>query len=91
MKIFNTEWKTTNPLQSHLKTIPCHKFLDRFNELWLLSKESFEQGLIDKEAEKRGKKIKKSSVDKQLLLDFRRFRELLSNNLIKLNQSNNLT
>ncbi len=91
VKIFNAEWKTTNPLQSHLKTIPCQEFLDRFNELWLLSKESFEQGLIDKEAEKWGKKTRKISVDKQLLADFTRFRELLSKNIIKQNQSKNLT
>ncbi|HOJ64980.1 MAG TPA: N-6 DNA methylase, partial [Spirochaetota bacterium] len=91
VKIFNAEWKTTNPLQSNLKTIPYQEFLDRFDELWLLSKESFEQGLIDKEAEKWGKKTKKISVDKQLLADFTRFRELLSKNIIKLNQSKNLT
>jgi type I restriction-modification system DNA methylase subunit len=91
VKIFNAEWKTSNPLQSHLKTIPCQEFLDRFNELWLLSKESFEQGLIDKEAEKWGKKTKKISVDKQLLTDFTRFRELLSKNITKLNQNRNIT
>ena len=91
VKIFNAEWKTSSPLQSHLKTIPCQEFLDRFNELWLLSKESFEQGLIDKEAEKWGKKTKKISVDKQLLADFTRFRELLSKNITKLNQNKNLT
>ncbi len=91
VKIFNAEWKTSNPLQSHLKTIPCHEFLDRFNELWLLSRESFERGLIDKEAEKWGKKTKKTSVDKQLLADFTRFRELLSKNITKLNQNRNLS
>lgn len=91
VKIFNAEWKTSNPLQSHLKTILCQEFLDRFNELWLLSKESFEQGLIDKEAEKWGKKTKKITVDKQLLADFTGFRELLSKNITKLNQSKNLT
>ncbi|MEW6202361.1 MAG: N-6 DNA methylase, partial [bacterium] len=91
LKIFNAEWKTADPFQSHLKTIPCHEFLDRFSELWLLSKESFEQGLIDKEAEKWGKRTKKIPVDKQLLADFTRFRGLLSKNIMKLNQSMNLT
>jgi len=91
VKIFNAEWKTSNPLQSHLKTISCQEFLDRFNELWLLSKESFEQGLLDKEAEKWGKKAKKIPVDKQLLVDFTRFRELLSKNITKLNQSKKIT
>ena len=91
VKIFNAEWKTSNPSQSHLKTILCQEFLDRFNELWLLSRESFEQGLIDKEAEKWGKKAKKIPVDKQLLVDFTRFRELLSKNITKLNQSKKIT
>src|SRR3989344_3296676 len=27
IKIFNAEWKTSNPLQSHLKTITCREFL----------------------------------------------------------------
>ena len=91
IKIFNAEWKTPNPLQSHLKTIPCQEFLDRFNELWLLSRESFEQGLLDKEAEKWGKKVKKIPIDKQLLADFTKFRELLSKNITKLNQNKNIT
>lgn len=91
VKIFNAEWKTSNPSQNHLKTILCYEFLERFNELWLLSKESFELGLLDKEAEKWGKKTKKISVDKQLLADFTRFRELLSKNITKLNPGKNLT
>jgi hypothetical protein len=76
--VFNAELKTEHPWQSQLKRIHCRDFLEHFDELWLLSRESFEQGLIDKEAEKWGKKTKKSSVDKQLLTDFTRFRELLS-------------
>ncbi len=91
VKIFNAEWRTVNPFQSHLKTIPCQEFLDRFSELWLLSKESFGQGLIDKEAEKWGKKTKKIPVDKQLLADFTRLRELISKNIMKLNQNRQLT
>lgn len=89
--IYNAELKTEHPWQSQLKHIHCGDFLQRFDELWLLSRESFEQGLIDKEAEKWGKKTKKSPVDKQLLADFTRFRELLSKNITKLNQSKNLS
>lgn len=91
VKVFNAELKTDHPWQSQLKLIHSREFLDRFDELWLLSKESFEQGLIDKEAEKWGKKTKKTSVDKQLLADFTRFRELLSKDVTKLNQSKNLS
>jgi type I restriction-modification system DNA methylase subunit len=89
--VFNAELKTEHPWQSQLKRIRCTEFLEHFDELWLLSRESFEQGIIDKEAEKWGKKTKKSSVDKQLLTDFTRFRELLSKNIAKLNQSRSLT
>jgi type I restriction-modification system DNA methylase subunit len=91
IKIFNAEWKTANPLQSHLKTIQCNEYMDRFNELWFLSKEGFEQGLLDREAEKWGKKTKKSPVDKQLLEDFTRFREMLSKNINLLNGNRKLT
>jgi len=89
--IFNAEWKTETPWYNRFRTIDCNEFLDRFDELWLLSKESFEQNLIDKEAEKVGKKVKKTSIDKQLLMDFTRFRELLSKNITKLNQNKNLS
>ena len=59
--------------------------------MWLLSKESFEKGLLDKEAERLEKKSKKIPVDKQLLTDFTRFRELISKNITKLNKNRNLT
>jgi len=89
--IFNSEWKTENVFQSRFRTILCQEFLDRFDELWLLSKVSFEHNLIDKEAERLGKKIERINIDKQLLSDFTRFRELLSMNITKNNQAKNLT
>lgn len=91
LKIFNAEWKTASLSQSLLKEIPYTQYLDRLDEIWLLSRESFEQGLIDREAERWGKRTKKTSVDKQLLADFTRFRELLSKNITKLNEGKNLS
>jgi len=91
VKILNAEWKAANYLQSHFTTIYSHEFLERFDELWLLSKESFEKDSLDKQAEKWGKKTKKTSIDKQLLADFTRFRGMLSKSITKLNQSMNLT
>lgn len=88
--IFNTEWKSENLWHNRFRTITCDEFVERFDELWLLSKESYETNLINKEAEKVGKKAKKISVDKQLLFDFTRFRELLSKNITKLNQDKKL-
>lgn len=83
VSIFNAELKTPHPLQSHFKTINCQEFLDRFDELWLLSKEGFEQGVLDKVAENWGKKTRKVPIDKQLLADFTHFREILSKSVMK--------
>lgn len=91
VKVFNAEWKSANPLQNMFFGISCSQFLNRFDQLWLLSRESFENGTIDKEAEKWGKKAKKVPVDKQLLGDLTRFRELLTKNILKNNSSKNLT
>lgn len=91
VKILNAEWEAPNYLHSRFMTIKCNEFLDRLDDLLLLSRESFEQGLLDKKAEKYGKKTKKTTVDKQLLNDFTRFRDMLSRNIAKLNQEKNLT
>ncbi|MFH1506263.1 MAG: N-6 DNA methylase [archaeon] len=91
VKVFNAEWKTPNPLQNMFFSLSCNQFLDRFEQLWLLSRESLEQGLIDKEAEKWGKKAKKVPVDKQLLSDMTQFRELLTKDILKSNASKNLS
>jgi type I restriction-modification system DNA methylase subunit len=91
VRIFNAEWKTANHFQSHFRTIHCAEFLSKFDDLWLLSRESFKQGQIDKEAERLAKRTTRTSVDRQLLADFTRFRELLSKNITKLNQGKKLT
>jgi type I restriction-modification system DNA methylase subunit len=91
VKILNAEWEAPNYLYSHFMTIKCNEFLDRFDDLWLLSKEGFEQGSLDKLAERYGKKTKKTTVDKQLLDDFTKFRHMLSKNVTKLNPEKKLT
>lgn len=91
VKVFNAEWKSANYLQNQFFSIHCNQFLGNFDQLWLLSRESLEQGLIDKEAEKWGKKAKKIPVDKQLLSDLTKFRELLIKNILKNNASKNLS
>ena len=89
--IFNSEWKAENLLQNLLRSISCQEFIDRFDELWLLSRESFEQGLIDKEAERLGKKAKLAPIDQQLLDDFSRWRNTLSKNILNYNKDKKLT
>ncbi len=92
IKIFNAEWKSANPLQAQFgQTLPCRLFLEKFDTLWLLSREGFEKKLLDTEAENWGKKIKKIPVDKQLLDDLTKFRDLLNKNILKNNSSKNLS
>jgi len=92
IKIFNAEWKSANPLQAQFgQSLPCRLFLEKFDALWFLSRESFEKKLLDSEAEKWGKKVKKVSVDKQLLGDLTSFRDLLNKNILKNNASKNLS
>ncbi|MDD2665565.1 MAG: N-6 DNA methylase [Methanocellales archaeon] len=91
IKVFNAEVKSTYPLQCMLFSLSYRQYLERFDQLWLLSRESLEQGLLDKEAEKWGKKLRKVPVDKQLLDDFTRWRELLSKDILKLNPDKHLT
>lgn len=91
IKVFNAEWKSKTVRDNLFLNLIWSDYLDRFDTLWLLSKESFEKGLLDKEAELFGKKSKKIPVDKQLLADFTRFREMLSKDITKLNQDKGLT
>lgn len=92
IKIFNAEVKTQHPWLSQLKpTLHCSEFLAKIDELLLLSRESFEKGLLDIEAEKWGKKEKKTPISKLLLDDFTHFRDALSKNIIKLNASKKLS
>ena len=92
IKIFNAEVKTEHPWLSQLKpTLHCNEFVAKFDELYLLSRESLENGLLDREAEKWGKKTKKTPINERLLNDFTHFRDILSKNIIKLNTSKKLT
>lgn len=92
LKIFNAEVKTEHPWLSQFRpTLHCNEFVAKLDELSLLSREGFEKGLLDKEAEKWGKKAKKIPIDKQLLDDFTHFRDVLSKSITKLNESKNLS
>lgn len=62
--------------------------MDRFDQLWLLSKESFEQRLLDKEAEKWGKLTKRKQVSEKLFEDLMEWRNALTRDFKK---HNNLT
>ena len=81
IKVFNSQ-NISESLGGKLYfEIPCEQFLERFDQLWLLSKESFAAGLIDKEAEKVGKKLQKVSVSSILYKDLTECRDILTKEL----------
>jgi len=58
----------------------CENFINDFDRLWLLSKESFEQGEINKLLENVDKKLIKP-IDESILADLLQYREWLSKDL----------
>lgn len=58
--------------------IPYTEYLSRFDQLWQLSKESFQSDLIEAEARKVGKMLQKVSVSDQLSKDLNLCREILN-------------
>ncbi len=82
-------WGRTNQSSSFRFAIWIDSLLADFdNGIYLLSKDSFEQGLLDK---KYGTKSRKRPITEQLLLDFTKFRGILSKDVYSLNKSKNLT
>jgi len=65
--------------------IPYDQFLERFDQLQLLSKESFANDLLDKEGEKYGKKLQKVSVTTLLYKDLQKCRDILTDKLASCN------
>jgi len=57
------------------------EFPDRFDQLSLLSKEAFKNDLLDKEAEKVGKKVQKILVSNLLYKDLQNCRDILTKDL----------
>ena len=88
--VYNADWKSSTPNGNVLFVFHPDDFLtnDRFK---MLSKKAFERDELDKEATNWGKKQFKNRIDKQLLLDMIRFREILSKDIVKNNQDKHLT
>jgi type I restriction-modification system DNA methylase subunit len=59
------------------------RFLERFDDLWLLSKESVESGLLDRSLLSKKLDRLRRPVDKEILEDMKRWRELMAKNIYK--------
>ncbi len=88
VKIFNAEIPPKSISQNLFIEINCQDFINRFDQLWLLSKESFEQKALYKEAQKWGKLTQRKQVGEKLFEDLMSWRILLTKNFKK---QNNLT
>ena len=65
--------------------IPYTEYLSRFDQLWLLSKESFQNDSLDKDAEAHGKKFQKIPVTSLLYEDLEKCRDILTEELGQMN------
>lgn len=81
IKVFNAQDIERSLADKLFFEIKYNEFSDRLDQLWLLSKESFENDLLDKEAEKYGKKLQKISVTSLLYKDLDKCREILTHDL----------
>lgn len=88
IKIFNAEIPPKSLSRNLFIELRVDEFLSRFDQLWLLSKESFEERLLNKEAEKWGKLTKRKQVGEKLFEDLMTWRTALTRGFKK---KNNLT
>ncbi|OGP93484.1 MAG: hypothetical protein A2156_11330 [Deltaproteobacteria bacterium RBG_16_48_10] len=71
-------------LQAGLRMdITYDRFLERFDDLWLLSKESVELGRLDRTLLSKKLARQRHPVDKEILEDMKRWREFLAKNIYK--------
>jgi len=86
-KIFNAQDIERSLADKIFFEIPYNEYLERFDQLLLLSRESFEKGLTDKKAEGWGKKLQKISVSATLYKDLQWCREELTRALSAWNKN----
>lgn len=85
LEIFNAQVAEESIASKRFKRITWDEYTECFDELWLLSREACGSGLLDAEAEKVGKKLKKVSVTTKLVADLTEARTLLSHALLTWN------
>ncbi|MBC8264488.1 MAG: N-6 DNA methylase, partial [Anaerolineales bacterium] len=81
LKVFNAEWQETHPARAIFKDLYWNEYLDRFDDLWLLSRPAMEEGALDRAAEAVGKKVKKTPVSRLLFADLTEWRRELFRHL----------
>ncbi len=88
--IYNAEERNKDPRLNRFLIFSSPEDYLKDDKIYLLSKESFEKGELDKQAVEVGKAELKKPVDKALLDDITNFREILYNNIKKNNPDKKL-
>jgi len=85
LRLFDvTIWPNKRNLEAGLRLDLTHdRFLEKFDELWLLSKESVESGLLDRSLLSKKLDHLRCPVDKKILDDMKRWREILAKDIYK--------
>ncbi len=86
IKVFNTQNISETLAGKMLFEIPYKEFVDRLDQLQLLSKDSFEKGLINEYATKHGKMLQKVSITSVLSKDLNECRDILIEELSAANE-----
>src|SRR6266498_312269 len=80
LRVFNAEWKESNPFSAQFIEFGLDDYLKDFERLWWLSKPEISVRRLDLEAEKVGKKVKRLPVSQNLFDDLKKWRENLFKN-----------
>jgi adenine-specific DNA-methyltransferase len=81
LRVFNAEWRESNPLHAQFIEFDVDSYLTDFERLWWLSKPESAQNRLDREAEKVGKKTKRLPVSQHLFDDLKTWRQDLFRNM----------
>lgn len=91
IKVFNAQNISETLGGKLLFEIPYSEYIERFEQLWLLSKESFEKELINKYATEHGKMLQRVSITSTLSKDLSDCRDILIKELAKYNEDKNIS
>jgi len=82
LKIFYADEESTRPFRN-IQLENIDSFEENFKDIWLLSKESFLSGELDKKAEREGRRKRRINIGEQLFQDLNTWREILSKDIAR--------
>jgi len=81
LRVFNAEWKETDPFRAQFLEFNLESYLTDFQRLWWFSREETLTGRLEREADKVGKRIKRLPVSLNLFDDLKLWRSELYQSL----------